>query len=246
MTKMEFYAPEEHSRALQDLRKIPFAKTDDGYRFAYWVYDLNDTEEKHEELENSFRGKEAAELLDKAKKELEAIVVSEDEYLGWTVHQKEKGGIKQYHDAIHNLSIGLLLLTIDKKAESVTGDGTEEDNVFYGHRDISSLYTLQRNQSPEGAKCVLNRNNPFADVTIKSQQYYYKTADGDTETLFFNTNNIVEKVDKNGHDMLTMRPGFTVSKEHGVVQRPMQKVTFANSVTEPIVGDEDHIYVHID
>ena len=46
--------------------------------------------------------------------------------------------------------------------------------------------------------------------------------------------------------MLTMRPGFSVTKEHGVVQKPIQKVTFANSVTEPIVGDEDHIYIHID
>ena len=92
----------------------------------------------------------------------------------------------------------------------------------------------------------MNRNNPFADVTIKSQQFFYKAGDGTTETLFFDTNNIVEKTDRNGKDMFSMRPGFIVTKEHGVTQKSMQKVTFANSVTEPIVNDEDHIYIHID
>lgn len=237
MDKIEFCAAPEHISILQDIKKVPFAKTDDGYRFAYWVYDLDDTEAKHENLLQSFRGEEAMKLLDTAKKELDDIVITEDNYLDWTVHKKETGGIKQYHKVIHDLSIGLFMLAIDKKAEDIMDEE---------HLDSSVLYTLRKTTSNDNTKCVLNRNNPFADVTIKSQQFFYKTEDGETETLFFNTNNIVEKKDKNGKDMLTMRPGFTVSKEHGVVQKPMQKVTFANSITEPIVGDEDHIYVHID
>ncbi len=237
MEKAVFSTPDEHTVMLTDLRKIPFAKTDDGYRFAYWVYDLNDSEEKHQNLLQSAHGKEAMELLDKAKEALAEIVVTEDDYLGWTVHKKDAGGIAQYHKIIHELSINLLMLTIDLDAGEVAKKEHLSEDYFY---------KVSKSQSNDGVRQVLNRHNPFADVTIKGQQYFYKANDGSTETLFFDTNNIVEKVDKNGKDMLTMRPGFSVTKEHGVVQKPMQKVTFANSVTEPIVGDEDHIYIHID
>lgn len=237
MDMISFYAPSEHNCILTGLRKIPFAKTDDGYRFAYWVYDLNDSDEKHRELLDSPNGAAAAKLLEKAKADLEAIVVTEDDYLGWTVYKKDAGGIAQYHKVIHGLSIALLMLAIDVTAESIDAGK---------HKDEASFYGIQTVNTSNAVKQVLNRHNPFADVTIKGQQFFYKTADGNTETLFFDTNDIVEKTDKNGRDMLAMRPSFSVTKEHGVVRRPMQKVTFSNSMTEPIVGDKDHIYIHID
>lgn len=237
MNKVEFNVPEAHITMLSDLRKIPFAKTDDGYRFAYWVYDLNMNTDKETDLMESENGARASELLKEAREQLANIVVSEDDYLGWSVHKKEAGGIAQYHKVIHDLSMGLLMLSISMTPEKVENESHKTEDLFY---------TALRSQSTDASKHVLNRSNPFADVTIKSQQFFYKASDGSTETLFFNTNNIVEKTDKNGKDMLTMRPGFSVTKEHGVMQKPMQKITFANSVTEPIVGDEDHIYIHID
>ncbi len=237
MDSIKFYTPDEYIIALANLKKVPFAKTEEGYRFAEWVYDLDNDEDSREKLRECDHGKEAVTFFDTAKKALEKIVVTEKEYLNWTVHKKESGGVKQYHDIIRELGMRLLMLTIDETADDIL---KEE------HLGAETLYTMNHNESENKTKCVLNRHNPFADVTIKSQQFYYKTASGGTETLFFNTNNIVEKKDKNGTDMLTMRPGFTVSKEHGVVQKPMRKVTFSNSITEPIVGDEEHIYVHID
>ena len=226
MNSIKFYTPDEYIIALANLKKVPFAKTEEGYRFAEWVYDLDNDEDSREKLRECDHGKEAVTFFD-----------TEKEYLDWTVHKKESGGVKQYHDIIRELGMRLLMLTIDETADDIL---KEE------HLGAETLYTMNHNESENKTKCVLNRHNPFADVTIKSQQFYYKTASGGTETLFFNTNNIVEKKDKNGTDMLTMRPGFTVSKEHGVVQKPMRKVTFSNSITEPIVGDEEHIYVHID
>lgn len=237
MNKVVFDAPAEHVNMLTNMRKIPFAKTDDGYRFATWVYDLNNTEEDIAKLRESQNGEQAIELLEKAKSELESIVITEDDYLGWTVHKKDAGGVAQYHKVIHELSVGLFMLNISTNPYDVKKSG---------HWTESDLYGTQENDVSGVDKIILNKDNPFADVTIKSQQFFYKASDGSTETLFFNTNNIVEKVDKNGKDMFTMRPGFSVTKEHGVVQRPMQRVTFANSITEPVVGDEDHIYIHID
>ena len=237
MNKVVFDAPAEHVNMLTNMRKIPFAKTDDGYRFATWVYDLNNTEEDIAKLRESQNGEQAIELLEKAKSELESIVITEDDYLGWTVHKKDAGGVAQYHKVIHELSVGLFMLNTSTNPYDVKKSG---------HWTESDLYGTQENDVSGVDKMILNKDNPFADVTIKSQQFFYKASDGSTETLFFNTNNIVEKVDKNGKDMFTMRPGFSVTKEHGVVQRPMQRVTFANSITEPVVGDEDHIYIHID
>lgn len=237
MEKLIFGSPEAHTVMLAELRKIPFAKMDDGYRFATWVYDLNVSEEKRTALLNSERGDEAEKLIEDAKAALEDIVVSEDDYLGWTVHRKDAGGIAQYHKVIEDLSMNLLMLAINNSAEQIQKLQHNSEKYFYG---------ITSTESNDVTKRILNRHNPFADVTIKSQQFFYKTVDGSTETLFFNTNNIVENVDKNGRNMLTMRPGFSVTKEHGVVKKPMQKVTFSNTITEPIVGDEEHIYIHID
>lgn len=241
MNEITFYAPKAHIGLLTDLRKIPFAKTDSGYQFASWVYDLNDSEDKRQELLETPHGKEAVELLEKTKQELSELVIREDEYLDWSVHKKESGGIKKYHDIIYNLSVNLMLLSVD--LEDVVDD---KDLTKASHSKASDFYTVSLEQTNDVSKKVLNRNNPFSDVTIKSQQFFYKAGDGSTETLFFNTNNIVEKVDKNGKDMFTMRPSFSVTKEHGVVQQPMQKITFADSIAESIVGDEEHIYIHID
>lgn len=237
METVQFTVPSEYVEMLTSIRKTPFAKTDDGYRFAMWVYELNSTEDDMERFRASVHGDEAVALLEQAKAQLENIVITEDDYLGWTINKKDAGGVAQYHKVIHDLSIGLFMLNISLNMLQV------QCGV---HNTAKSLYSgAKKNQNTEDKK-VLNRNNPFADVNIRSQQFFYKAGDGSTETLFFNTNNIVEKVDKNGKDMLTVRPSFSISKEHGVVQKPVQKVIFANSITEPIVGDEDHIYIHID
>lgn len=238
MDRVLIYAPDAYIRMLHNLRKIPFAKVDDGYRFASWIYELNNTEKQQQEILESPHGEEAVKLLEKARADLAQVVVSEDDYLGWTVHKKNTGGIAQYHKIIQDLSDALLLLVIDQDVESVIKTEQRHPENYFYH--------VYHTSSGGDAKQVLNRNNPFADVTIKSQQFFYKTGDGDTETLFFNTNNVVEKVDRQERVMLTMHPGFSVTKEHGAVKVPMQKVTFASSLTEPIAGDEDHIYIHID
>ncbi len=236
MNTMSFYTPEAYKIMLHDIRNVPFAKVADGYQFASWVYDLNDTEEKRQQLLESPDGEKVAAFLKEAKEALEKIFISEDEYLEWTIHKKDSGGVAEYHKIIHDLSMKVLMLTIDVTNNFASCEHKTEEN-FSGR---------QNERYVDNVRYILNRDNPFADVTIRSQQFFYKAADGSTETLFFNTNNIVEKTDKNGKTLFTMRPGFSVTKEHGVVQKPMQKVTFSNSITEPIVDDEDHIYIHID
>lgn len=238
MAEILFCIPDAHVTILHELRKIPFVKEDDGYKFASWVYDLNNNEDKHAQLLDSTNGTQAAALIDNARKELEQIIVSEDDYLAWTVHKKDGGGVAKYHKIMNDLKINLLLLAIDMPAEDF-------DNIT-DYVDESYYYSISQGQTSSETKQVLNRNNPFADITIKSQQFFYKSSEGTTETLFFTTNNIIEKVDKGDENMLVMRPSFSVIKEHGVAKQPMMKVTFSNSMTEPIVADKDHIYIHID
>ncbi len=237
MDKMTFCPPTEHILMLSNLSNIPFAKADNGYQFASWVYDLNYDEDLYNIFLESPRGKEAAEFLKKAKAELENIVITEEDYQTWVLHKKDAGGVARYHKVIHDLTVNILMLAINC---------THEEIVKGRHRTEDSFYTNDNRNSSDEEKQILNKNNPFADVTIKSQQFFYKAADGSTETLFFNTNNIVDKVDKNGKNLITMHPGFSVTKEHGVIQKPVQKVTFSNSITESIVNDEEHIYIHID
>lgn len=238
MEKQIFYAPDIYMSMLNNLCKVPFAKMDDGYRFAYWIYDLNVKERDLEMLNEAFRGDEAAKLLNDAKNALGEIVVSEEDYLAWTAHKKETGGVAAYHNLIYDLSTNLMLLAITLETDDVR---------LASHTSEEMEYTFRLNQG-QGKKSrrILNRKNPFADVTIKNQQFFYKSADSEAETLFFSASNIVERTDKNDRNMFSMRPGFSVVKEKGVVQQPIENVTFSNSMTESIVGDEEHIYIHID
>lgn len=237
MDKMMFDAPEEHVSMLRNIQRTPFAKMDDGYRFAHWVFDMNNGDEAMEAIKGSRNGKDAYVLIDSAMAAIREITVTEDDYLAWNVHKKEQGGVAAYHKILHGLKISLLMLAIDASVDMVQSSEHCQADAF--------CRRMPANRDSKHRQ-ILNRRNPFADVTIKSQQFFYKTGDGGTETLFFNTNNIMERTERNGRDMFSMRPGFLVTKEHGVVQKAVQKVTFANSIAEPITIDEDHIYIHID
>lgn len=238
MEQVDFWVNEAFTEKLRNLYNVPFAKTDNGYVFAYWVYDMNNTEESQRRISECEGGKEAGEFFERTIELLKEIIISEDDYIGWKIHRKNAGGVLKYHKIMKDLSMNLII--------QVMKDYDVDKVKNFDHKTESDWYHTKSDSSSDVTKYVLNRQNPFADVSIKSQQFFYKTADGGTETLFFNTNNIVEKIEKNGKNMFTMRPGFSVTKEHGVVQKPMQKITFSNSITEPIVSNENHIYVHID
>lgn len=235
MTRVTVAVPDIHIQYLKELQATPFAKTDRGYQFANWVYDLNKKDDLQKLLE-SVHGEEVAALIQKAKEDLMKIVITEDEYTQWTLYKKNIGGIALYHKLINDLQIAVFLLAIPHNIEEIQKTTTFTEKNIYEKSD--------RNK-PQKIKMVLNRNNPFADVSIKSQRFFYKTEDGSTETLCFDTNNIVEKTDKNDRSMFTMRPGFLVSKEHGVMKNSMQKITFSSSITEPLAEDDTHIYIHI-
>ena len=115
-----------------------------GYRFASWVYDLNDTEEEREKLQESFRGEQVVELLNEAKTKLEEIVVSEDDYLAWTIHKKEAGGVAQYHRIMHDLSISLLMLNIKCTADDVADADHVNEDFFYTIRKEESSGTTKQ------------------------------------------------------------------------------------------------------
>lgn len=233
-----FYTPDIYTTMLNHLSKVPFAKMDDGYRFAYWVHDLNVRDEDLQNLAEAPHGDEAKQFLDAAKAELMEIVVSEDDYLAWTAHKKEVGGVTTYHKVMHDLAINLMLLTVN-----ITADDIEQ--ASHNTEETEYQFYLNNHKSKDSRR-ILNHKNPFADVTIKNQQFFYKSSSSEAETLFFSASNVVEKTEKNEKNMFSMRPGFSVVREKGVVQQPIQTVTFSNSMVESIVGDEDHIYIHID
>ena len=207
--------PEIQSHQVKALRAVPFAKTDQGYQFADWIYELNKKEGEQKELLASEHGKEAAALIQKAVEDLKAVTVTEDDYAQWTIYKKETGGVILYHEILKNLKVSMFLLAVPENPAAVRQrtDHTKEKDLYGWRRQESSV-----------AKKILNRNNPFSDISIKSQQFFYKTEDGATETLCFDTNHIVEKADRNGQSLFTMRPSFQVSREHGVVKKSSQKV----------------------
>ena len=236
MTSVYINVPDIHIHQVKALKAVPFAKTDRGYQFADWVYELNKKETDQEMLLSSPHGQAAALLVEKAKEDLKNVVISEEDYAQWAVYRKESASIALYHKILNDLNISLFLLSVSVNMEDVKNDS---------HKTERSIYEGYHGSGSSKKKTILNRNNPFADISIKSQQFFYKTEDGSVETLCFDTNSIIEKADRNGKNMFTMRPSFQISKERGIIKKSVQRVTFASSITEPIAEDDTHIYVHI-
>ncbi len=139
-----------------------------------------------------------------------------------------------------------MILNFDTIEEQIIPNFKGGEKEFRTHMYTDEACKIMRASLEPGAAIGVHTHEADCEMIFMLKGTGVVLYDGGTETLFFNTNNIMERTERNGRDMFSMRPGFLVTKEHGVVQKAVQKVTFANSIAEPITIDEDHIYIHID
>ena len=63
-----------------------------------------------------------------------------------------------------------------------------------------------------GSRKVLNKHNPFADITIQNQQFLFADDDG-FKTLSFTTGYTMTKIAGEDNDaIIALQPGFKISK----------------------------------
>lgn len=257
----------------EDLVAIPFYKTEDGYRYAAFLLEQEDhkseihrffqrldyhestSADKGEGLEEQ---KAVRKLFGDALERLSAIKVSDEAVTAWTAFQKEQDGVLEYHQVLEQVKEGLALIVFEfgLHAEEAGYPTPAEHNpsrmvCHYWKKNVTCIdrkkvyddLTKERSSSD----IVLNHNNPFADISIKEQQFIYGSIMGQFETLGLSTSRSVTKVPKDTEkSYIVMQPGFKIKKAKTINEKKTQDVLFDDTMTTEIAQKDNNIYIYLD
>ena len=86
-------------------------------------------------------------------------------------------------------------------------------------------------QSKSGQKnIILNRHNPFSDITIQNQEFIYPDTSGKFQTLQFNVGYTMAKIDNETTASVVLQPDFKITKSNERDQ-VANTITMDNSIT---------------
>ena len=91
---------------------------------------------------------------------------------------------------------------------------------------------------------VLNRNNPFADITIESQRYLIKNESGELKMLQFSKTHELSYLETQEHHGLILKPTFKV-QNYNPTLREISSITLDDSISKELpkdLGDNIQIY----
>lgn len=110
----------------------------------------------------------------------------------------------------------------------------------YGDTEDKTIETESKS-----TQVVLNNKNPFADISIKNQQYLYPDKEGKFKTLSFNIGYTMSKTQKEDTESIVLSPDFKIlktDKRDGFET----SITMDDSITSPIQdtkGDIELLYI---
>lgn len=258
----------------EELVSTPFYKTDDGYRFASFLLDgeTNRTirlafESDKTPIEVTVKEwKRIVALLKESIKSLSAVHVSDEDLTVWMLFQKEEGGVEECHGIWERLREGISLIMFESyamaedaglDAEGDTADEKLRQNAEYMPElchywntdmvcvDRNAVWKKANEQSMSG-DIVLNHNNPFADISIKEQQFLYGSIMGQFETLKLTTSLSCTKVPKDTErSYIALQPGFKIKKSKNTLKNNVASVIFDDTLTTEITQKDNNVYVHL-
>ena len=192
----------------------------------------------------------------------------------WNTYHKETGEIKTYHDLIGQMKELLFsaamkdtVSTLDIHDFTVNDD--RYDDYHYRESDLvdkkiatshdaltgrrtldlvlTPFYEKSQNEETKSSQKVLNRKNPFADISIKEQSFIYGSSYGQFETLRMTTSHMVTKVENDTEtSFISMQPGFKIQKEHDCIVKESPSVIFDDTLSSKMADDDEECYVYID
>lgn len=252
------------------LGNIPFYKCTDGYRFADHLLQTADEESvtgffgdpdqfgDRFGTDREFEGFRTRAM--RVLEELRACIITEEDMTAWLTFRKDVGTVATYHGILESFHEDVTCLFF---TERVLGeaDGSETDmEVFdapgakvlrYGDRvcctDMGEIWKRETRERRGGKEKVLNRNNPFSDISIKEQQFIYGSDMGEFEAIGLTTSHTMTRIDKDTEkSYLVLQPGFKIKKSGTVTESKKQDVLFDDTITTEITSNDDNVYVYID
>lgn len=120
-----------------------------------------------------------------------------------------------------------------------------DKDVFDYKMDFAKQPLYQEKFNTEVTKeTVLNRNNPFADITIESQRYLIKNESGELKMLQFSKTHELSYLETPEHHGLILKPTFKV-QNYNPTLREISSITLDDSISKELpkdLGDNIQIY----
>lgn len=216
------------------IQNIEFHNTlaDDEEAFDYDTYDYVTESEKLKTLEENlyFHLNRQLQIIKQIKKDVDEFELNINEFNILNErrrHPKLMELRKQIENNLFHLS-----LSFDKE-------------VFDYKMEFAKQPLYQEKFNTEVTKeTVLNRNNPFADITIESQRYLIKNESGELKMLQFSKTHELSYLETPEHHGLILKPTFKV-QNYNPTLREISSITLDDSISKELpkgLGDNIQIY----
>ena len=218
----------------EGIQNIEFHNTlaDDEEAFDYDTYDYVTESEKLKTLEENlyFHLNRQLQIIKQIQKDVDKFELNINEFNILNErrrHPKLMGLRKQIENNLFQLS-----LSFDKE-------------VFDYKMEFAKQPLYQEKFNTEVTKeTVLNRNNPFADITIESQRYLIKNESGELKMLQFSKTHELSYLETPEHHGLILKPTFKV-QNYNPTLREISSITLDDSISKELpkdLGDNIQIY----
>lgn len=215
-------------------QNIEFHNTlaDDEEAFDYDTYDYVTESEKLKTLEENlyFHLNRQLQIIKQIKKDVDEFELNINEF-NILNERRRHPKLMELRKQIEN-NLFQLSLSFDKK-------------VFDYKMEFAKQPLYQEKFNTEVTKeTVLNRNNPFADITIESQRYLIKNESGELKMLQFSKTHELSYLETPEHHGLILKPTFKV-QNYNPTLREISSITLDDSISKELpkdLGDNIQIY----
>lgn len=216
------------------IQNIEFHNTlaDDEEAFDYDTYDYVTESEKLKTLEENlyFHLNRQLQIIKQIKNDVDEFELNINEF-NILNERRRHPKLMELRKQIEN-NLFQLSLSFDKE-------------VFDYKMEFAKQPLYQEKFNTEVTKeTVLNRNNPFADITIESQRYLIKTESGELKMLQFSKTHELSYLETPEHHGLILKPTFKV-QNYNPTLREISSITLDDSISKELpkdLGDNIQIY----
>ena len=216
------------------IQNIEFHNTlaDDEEAFDYDTYDYVTESEKLKILEENlyFHLNRQLKIIKEIQKDVDEFELNINEF-NILNERRRHPKLMELRKQIEN-NLFQLSLSFDKE-------------IFDYKMDFAKQPLYQKKFNTEVTKeTVLNRNNPFADITIESQRYLIKNESGELKMLQFSKTHELSYLKTPEHHGLILKPTFKV-QNYNPTLREISSITLDDSISKELpkdLGDNIQIY----
>ena len=216
------------------IQNIEFHNTlaDDEEAFDYDTYDYVTESEKLKTLEENlyFHLNRQLQIIKQIKKDVGEFELNINEF-NILNERRRHPKLMELRKQIEN-NLFQLSLSFDKE-------------VFDYKMEFAKQPLYQEKFNTEVTKeTVLNRNNPFADITIENQRYLIKNESGELKMLQFSKTHELSYLETPEHHGLILKPNFKV-QNYNPTLREISSITLDDSISKELpkdLGDNIQIY----